>query len=962
MNRRELLAGIALGTAGFIVNLFKLPLFFDVDFLFGSIFSMFALLRFGPATGLLAAAIASGCTWIHWHHPWGMIIFTSEALCAGWLMNRRRMGLIVGDIIFWFSGGLLLIWFFFSILMDFTANAALLIALKQAINGIFNTLLAEILFLFVWSRSGSKQLPSIGRRLRITMMGLVLVPSFLLAYADINGQFKDQLTILQHDTLRTAEIGQLTLANWITEERHKIHAIANLIGDPSKASRDEMQRLVEKSHAAHTDSFRIGVIDNRQITRAFSPQHDENGKSTIGIWLGDRPYIAGLNNPRHPTVYETFMGRIGKPGPRMIIMTPCMTANQYQGAVFSVIMLDYPASLLRGIVSKQEINLTLLDRQRRVIASTRTDIKALQPFTLPKGGKLLPAENGISQWIPNPQPGIAAMKRWNGSFYISEVEIDPESGFRLVAEAPLLPKLVIINNRTSFIFGILALLALILAGLSRYFSKRLLNPISTLSRITSQLQLKIAQGELISWPAAKVKEEQELQDNFRLMENALQESFMKLTVINEGLEASIAARTVELQKAMESAEASAQAMSQSEEKVRLLLNSTAEAIYGIDLQGQCTFANPSCLRILGYEDQEQLLGQNMHWLIHHTRPDGTPFPVEECRIFLAFREGTRVYVDDEVLWRSDGSSFPAEYWSHPQMMAGKITGAVVTFNDISERLLAQTQLAAKQEQLETLNQTLQQHVAEAVNELRHKDQVLITQGRQAAMGEMIGNIAHQWRQPLNALAMLISNIQLAQRDRELTDEYMEKSAETANRLIQKMSTTINDFRDFFSPDKRMVPFSARQQIQQAIELVEAAFKNNNINISIETEGDCCLQGFPNEYSQVLLNLFSNARDAIVEARPAHGCINVMLREQGNMGIVTVRDNGGGISQSILDKIFEPYFSTKSRGTGIGLYMSKMIIERNMNGRIEARNIEGGCEFSISTPLAGQNSCLPEERS
>lgn len=127
----------------------------------------------------------------------------------------------------------------------------------------------------------------------------------------------------------------------------------------------------------------------------------------------------------------------------------------------------------------------------------------------------------------------------------------------------------------------------------------------------------------------------------------------------------------------------------SEEKVRLLLNSTGEAIYGIDLEGNCTFANSSCARMLGYPDSSALLGKNMHRLIHHSYQDGEPMPVERCKIYQAFHENKPSHVEDEVLWRMDGSSFPAEYWSYPQVVRGKVDGAVVTFIDISERKQAE---------------------------------------------------------------------------------------------------------------------------------------------------------------------------------------------------------------------------------------------------------------------------------
>ena len=160
-------------------------------------------------------------------------------------------------------------------------------------------------------------------------------------------------------------------------------------------------------------------------------------------------------------------------------------------------------------------------------------------------------------------------------------------------------------------------------------------------------------------------------------------------------------------------------LKKSEGQVRLLLNSTAEAIYGIDLKGDCTFANPSCLRMLGYADTQQLLGRNMHRLIHHSHPDGSPMAIEECSIYRAFREGTGVHRDDEVLWKADGTCFPVEYWSYPQIVNGDVSGAVVTFIDITERKHAEKALRESRQQFQGLVETLYDWVWEVDTEGRY---------------------------------------------------------------------------------------------------------------------------------------------------------------------------------------------------------------------------------------------------
>jgi PAS domain S-box-containing protein len=254
-----------------------------------------------------------------------------------------------------------------------------------------------------------------------------------------------------------------------------------------------------------------------------------------------------------------------------------------------------------------------------------------------------------------------------------------------------------------------------------------------------------------------------------------------------------------------------------------------------------------------------------------------------------------------------------------------------------------------------LNETLEYRVAlEVTKNIRH-ELLLIQQSRLAAMGEMIGNIAHQWRQPLNALGLILFNIKDAYQFNTLDATYLDQAVSDGSRLVRKMSTTISDFSNFFRPDKEIIAFSALAQIRESVALVESSFQNSQISIHIDAPHDLNLLGFPNEFSQVLLNLLSNAKESILaHHRPIAGRVDVVLFEQDGRGCVSVCDNGGGIPPEILEKIFDPYFSTKEKGTGIGLYMSKMIIERNMNGDITARNIAGGAEFIVTAPLAAGN--------
>ncbi len=277
------------------------------------------------------------------------------------------------------------------------------------------------------------------------------------------------------------------------------------------------------------------------------------------------------------------------------------------------------------------------------------------------------------------------------------------------------------------------------------------------------------------------------------------------------------------------------------------------------------------------------------------------------------------------------------------------TNRVRTIESLSQQAAISLENARLVAKIEQFNADLERRVEEEVAHNREKDHLLIQQSRLAVMGEMINNIAHQWRQPLNALGLVLGNLKDAARFNELTNSYLDSQVTDGWQCIEKMSSTINDFRNFFRPDKQKELFSLKQAIQSAIALVDASFKTHNIEFIVDAPDDINVIGFPNEYSQVLLNLITNAKEAILAPGQNSGYITVRLHSDDDFTHTIVTDNGGGIQEDVLQRLFEPYFSTKEGGSGIGLYMSKMIIENSMNGKISVRNVPQGAEFTISTP-------------
>lgn len=236
----------------------------------------------------------------------------------------------------------------------------------------------------------------------------------------------------------------------------------------------------------------------------------------------------------------------------------------------------------------------------------------------------------------------------------------------------------------------------------------------------------------------------------------------------------------------------------------------------------------------------------------------------------------------------------------------------------------------------------------AVEELHERDRLLLQQSRQAALGDVLGNIAHQWRQPLNALGLVIQELSLVHELGNFTKEHLDSTVTTAMDIIFRMSQTIDDFSNFYKPDREKRWFKVNQVVMKAVSLIEASFREYRITIDTIAGDNLEIKGFPNDYAQVLLNILVNSRDALLERGIADPWVTVRARMEEGRSVVLVSDNAGGIKEDILERIFDLYYTTKESGlgTGIGLFMAKIIIEKNMGGHLTVRNAGYGAEFRI----------------
>ncbi len=270
-----------------------------------------------------------------------------------------------------------------------------------------------------------------------------------------------------------------------------------------------------------------------------------------------------------------------------------------------------------------------------------------------------------------------------------------------------------------------------------------------------------------------------------------------------------------------------------------------------------------------------------------------------------------------------------------------------------ERNQAAEQLRQRQEQLEELNRTLDMRVREEVAQNRQKDLMLIRQNRQAALGEMLDHIAHQWKQPLNSIYLIIQDLGESFSGNEREERNIRESVEKIMELVEHMYQTINVFRDFYRPEKEKTTFNIRESIENALAFIAPTLKAHSIAVELNLEQELTAFGYPKEYSQVLLNILANARDTFKTREIKNPRIAIDSFGENGSATVTITDNAGGIQGSIIDEIFNLYFTTNETngGSGIGLYMSKNIIENSMGGTLRVANTDSGAQFRIEVGAA-----------
>jgi PAS domain S-box-containing protein len=909
---------------GFLGNYYSLPLFFGADFLFGSIAVLLILYYYGLAWGLLAAIVVNSYTYVLWGHPYGFIMFVLEALCVGYLLRSGRRNLLLLDGLFWLLIGFPLNWVFYYAVMHMGAVTAGFIMLKQGINGIFNALLAGLIVNHLpldrfLRRAPTRRVFSLQEGLFNLMVVLVLAPALLLTVLEIRGEMGRTERQIEADLQTVSQNIKAHLNFWYRQHLQAVSEVAGLAAQSPLTPSPELQKSLELMKRTFPDFHTMYVANAAGIAVGFYPPRNVKGEPTIGKDFSDRPYFRELQRTKRPVMSEVFRGHIVAFAPIVTLSVPIIQENRFAGFAQAGLNLSQLQKLLESYGKASGVIVTLTDARGQVIASTSPERAPLQAWDGKKTGIVYPISSTMFRWSP-PDKNLPSMTRWKRSFFVEQSGVGQDIPWVLTVEAPIAPHqqhlyAMYVQNLTvmAVLTGLILLLAL---ALSRWLA----NPLNKLAQVTSDLPDKIMAHQKIDWPASSAAEMDSLIGNFQSMTQALDRNFQALEEYGQEL----AKANEELKTEISEREQAEQALRDSEAKYRNLIDNASEAILLADIDADFLDANRKAEELLGYSKAE-LLQMNIRQ-IH---------PEEELeRTMASFKEMVR---DGEGsllnawLLRQDGMQVPVD-----------ITGSTIEY--AGKKML--------------------QGIIKDNTERQKTEAERLRMSKLESLGTLAGGLAHDFN---NILTAILGNISLAILDPSLagrTRERLtmsEKACQRAHALAQQLLT-------FAKGGITIKKIAALKPLLQ--ESAGLTLAGSRVRCEISVPDDLwSVEVDVNQIAQVISNLLINAEQAMptggtirisaenLEAGEEYVCLPLT---KGKYVKLAIADEGGGIAPKYFDKIFDPYFTTKQKGSGLGLAAAYSIMKNNAGYITVDSGVGRGSTFYIFLPATEMGLAVAEQ--
>lgn len=933
----------ALIGAGYLGNYFSLSLFFGVDFLFGSIAVLIVVYFYGIFWGTLAALIASSYTYTLWGHPYAIIVFTGEALFISLLLHRKTENMLLLTGIYWVLIGMPLVWLFYGGVLNVGVTQTWLIVFKQSVNSIFNALIATLIVTnlplqnWIKFRRQSNRL-SLQQTIFNLFVAFVLFPVLILTVLNGRQILKNIESDIRTELNATSASLVANLNFWYQQHLHAVEELAEIAAQSPEQPSESLQQSTELIKRSFSDFIKAYVTDTDGTIIAAQPPFNPDGESTIGLNITKQSLLEQTATRLKPILSDVHIDD-AYPLPHVGLSVPVIVNNRFRGIAYASLDLSHIQEFLKLNIKGRRLQITLVDHQNNLIASTQSNVRIMEPFDPRQGGEIRPLDADIFQWLPI-APGTPIMVRWRNSFHVQELSLEPYLPWTLVIKIPTAPYidnleiLYLQNLATMLLITVLALLVAVL------LSHRLVKPIYTLAQVTTNLPQKLLDNTVpVDWSKSRIREIHSLISNFQLMASVLTQKFHEIKQANETLEQRVQERTQKLasinnELAIEIKERKRieTLLREREERYELAVSGTNDGIWDWDVLTNEVYYSPVWMRILGYEEKS-LLNRLSSWS-DRVHPDDLNQVIEDINHHLAGE--TQIYEnihrikhrDGHYLWIAAKGRCIRDREGNPYRLVGTIT-------DITEKKLAQEQLKAAKEEAETANRS---------------------------KSDFLAMMSHEIRTPMNAVIGMTSLLL----DTQLTDqqgEFVDIIRNSSDALL----TIINDILDFSKIESGKLnleeqPFDLRACIEESLDLVSSKARDKGIELAylMDSQTPESIVGDVTRLRQILVNLVSNAvkftetGDVVISVTPT-----AELSEDQICLQFAVRDTGIGISRTRMDRLFKPFSQVDASttrqygGTGLGLAISQQLSEL-MGGRMWVESEESvGSTFyftAIATPV------------
>lgn len=671
---------VTLIVSGLLGNYFKYPLFFEIDFLFGSIFSFFILQFFGKAYGIGAALLVSGVTYFIWGHPYAVIIMTAELAFVALLSGRYRISLVFADAVYWVLLGMPLVYVFYHGVMGVPEAVTTITLTKQAVNGITNVLLARLIFILIGYRAPAFSI-TLREILHTCMVLCVALPMLILIIIDSRSDFEKGIAQtqidLKNDALRINKSVQL----WIKDRETGLNNLASIAqsGDASRT-----QTALDQHRNSDLNLLRVGLLSPAFVSTLYSPLANEQGRSNIGVDFSDRSFVPRLREQAKPVLSDIMQPRLGSAVPIVAFVHPVIKDSLVRGYITGVFNLEQVKQLIADQVGTSSLRFTLIDRSGNVIVTNREGQKPMSSFALGEGN-FNKIDDSISQWIPKIRANAPFYERFRKSYYLNESTLGVNSDWRLLLELPVGPMQKALSETYTKRLTLLLVLLLLGTLLAEMVGRKILKAFDALSESTADLPARLSAGNQVEWPKSQMLETQNLIANFQSMATSLQIEFAATRDANALLERRVAIRTEELTTSNAQLQLLETCVSRLND---IVLITEAEPI---GLPGpRIVFVNDAFVRRTGYS-REEVIGKTPRIL------QGSKTQRSELdRIGIALRRWEPVRAE-LINYTKAGQEFWIELDIVPIADAkGWYTHWVAVERDITERKLAEVALRASE--------------------------------------------------------------------------------------------------------------------------------------------------------------------------------------------------------------------------------------------------------------------------